>query len=443
VAVGLGEHELAALLEIGLEIFVAVFHPAAGVRREGVDEGAVGLHRAEERQRGLLGEQLAVHEVVVLAEGGRHVDDARARVERHEVGREHLPHPRRGGERRLGRVEVVRRLVGEAHEVFAREPREHGRGLDLELLGEALEQALGQHELAAAEVGHDVGERRVHRGVHVRRQRPRGGGPHEQLGALERARPRRGAERERDVHARIVHLLVALPYLAGRERGAALGPPPHDLVPLIEQTFLEELGEGPPHALDVAAVVGDVGLLEVDPEAHALGERLPLRRVAEHRVDALLHEGLDSVGLDRGLAVDVELLLDLDLDGQAVGVPARLPRHVVAAHGLVTREEVLHDAREHVAVVRQPVRGGRPLVEDPRATRGGPREALLEDADGAPEREDVPLFLGEVELGGHLREDGFGHDDRGVLAPFHAVIGAKVGRGPPTRDARDARRRPR
>src|SRR6185436_10285738 len=155
--------------------------------------------------------------------------------------------------------------------------------------------------------------------------------------------------------------LVAEADLARGQRRPALRPPPDDLVALVEEALPEQLRERPPHALDVLAVVGHVRAREIDPERHAIGQRLPLARVAEHGLDALLREGLDAVLLDGRLPVDPELLLDLDLDREPVRVPAALARDVEATHRLVAGEEILDDPREDVPVVRQPVRRRRPL----------------------------------------------------------------------------------
>ena len=62
----------------------------------------------------------------------------------------------------------------------------------------------------------------------------------------------------------------------------------------------------------------------MDPEAQPLGELLPLPGVAEDAFHALVNERLDAVGLDLVLGVDAQFLADLDLDGQAVRVPAGL-----------------------------------------------------------------------------------------------------------------------
>src|SRR3712207_9226889 len=53
----------------------------------------------------------------------------------------------------------------------------------------------------------------------------------------------------------------------------------------------------------------------------------------------------DAVALDVGLAGEPELLLDGDLDGQAVAVPAGPAGHVPALHGLEAGEDVLERPR--------------------------------------------------------------------------------------------------
>ncbi len=78
MAVLLGEDEETGVLQVVLDLLVAVLHPATGVALEALEEGAVGFHRAEERELGMVGLQAAVRLVVVLAERGGDVDDAGA-----------------------------------------------------------------------------------------------------------------------------------------------------------------------------------------------------------------------------------------------------------------------------------------------------------------------------------------------------------------------------
>jgi hypothetical protein len=78
-------------------------------------------------------------------------------------------------------------------------------------------------------------------------------------------------------------------------------------------------------------------VLGVDPERDPLGQRRPVLEELEDRLAALGVELGDAVALDVVLGVEAELLLDRDLDGQAVAVPAALALDVVAAHRLEAR----------------------------------------------------------------------------------------------------------
>ena len=156
----------------------------------------------------------------------------------------------------------------------------------------------------------------------------------------------------------------------------------------MSQDDLQEM----PDRLDVGVVEGVVGVVHVHPEAHPLGHALPVADVAHDRLAAAPGELLDPhLALDAGLVEDPELLLDLVLDGQAVGVPARPARAVVAAHGLVAGKHVLEGAGEHVVEPRPAVRGRRTFVPDVEGPAFGLALAGLEHLPGAPPLED--LFL--------------------------------------------------
>ena len=109
-------------------------------------------------------------------------------------------------------------------------------------------------------------------------------------------------------------------------------------------------------------------MVVVLPERHALGEPAPVLDVLVDGLTAQLVELGDAELLDLLLARDAELLLDLELDGEAVRVPARLALDVVALHRPVARDHVLVGARQHVVGAGLAVGGGWTLVEDePRA----------------------------------------------------------------------------
>ena len=190
------------------------------------------------------------------------------------------------------------------------------------------------------------------------------------------------------------------------DRRAAARAVRHDLVALVEQVLVPDLPQQPPDRLDVVVGVGVVGVVQVDPEADALGEALPLLEVRGDALAAQLVELGDAVGLDLPLAVDAEAALDLELDRQAVRVPAGLARHAVAAHRLVAREEVLEDARDDVVRARPAVGRGRPLVEHEDGGVLAALEALLEDAVLLPELEDARVERREVDARRDVLEPG-------------------------------------
>ena len=84
-----------------------------------------------------------------------------------------------------------------------------------------------------------------------------------------------------------------------------------------------------------------------------------------HGLPTPLVELGDPERLDVALAGGADLLLDLELDRQAVAVPAALARDEVPGHRLEARVDVLEGARLHVVHAGLAVRRGRSLVEHP------------------------------------------------------------------------------
>ena len=222
-------------------------------------------------------------------------------------------------------------------------------------------------------------------------------------------RRRRLADRKPHVYGRVLDVLVALGDLVRGERRAAARAVGDDLVALVEAPVVPDLAQRPPDRLDVGVGERHVGVVEVDPEPDPLGEPVPFLDVAEHRLAAALVELGDPVGLDLGLRGDPQLPLDLQLDRQAVAVPAGLAGHPVAAHGLVAGVDVLEDARQDVVRAGLAVGGRRPLVEAPHRSVLALRQGAVEHVALAPALEDSLLELGEGLLrvhravGGHRR----------------------------------------
>ena len=163
-----------------------------------------------------------------------------------------------------------------------------------------------------------------------------------------------------------------------------------------------QLLERPHDALHVGEVERLVVVVEVDPAGLPGDVFLPLLGVPEHGVAAGLVEGLDAHLEDVGLAGDAKQPFRFDLGGQAVGVPAKPSVHLVAAHGLVARDDVLDVAGQQVAVVRKPVGERRAVVEDELAAVVAAGDALLERVVRVPVSERPLLELWKVRLGGYL-----------------------------------------
>ena len=208
----------------------------------------------------------------------------------------------------------------------------------------------------------------MHRRGDVADERPGRRGPDGQrdgrAGGAGQPLGRRRRQPEAHVDRVLGDVLVALGDLVARDRRAAARAVGHDLEALVEQALVPDAAQQPPDRLDVLVGERVVGVVEVDPEADALGHPVPVLEVGEDALAAEVVELGDAVLLDLLLAVDAEPALDLELDRQAVAVPARLARHAVAAHRLVAREDVLEDARQDVVRARPAVGRRRALVED-------------------------------------------------------------------------------
>src|SRR5207248_2098789 len=195
-----------------------------------------------------------------------------------------------------------------------------------------------------------------------------------------------------------VAVRAGLAELVRRQGGATAGAVRRDAEALVEKIVLPELTQQPPHRLDVGVVEGPVGVTSVDPYRRPLGERLEVGDVAPHRGPAALVEGGDPERLDLVLVRDPEVLLDFDLDGQAVAVPPALAGNIVATHRLVADEEVLEDARPDVVEAGAGVGGRRALVEHPARGAGPEARDLTEDVLGQPPRACAVLECDQVEL---------------------------------------------
>ena len=139
-------------------------------------------------------------------------------------------------------------------------------------------------------------------------------------------------------------------------------------------------------------------MLVVEPEADPVGQLLPLGLVLEHALPRAGIELGDAERLDVLLAVDAELLLDLDLHRQAVRVPARDAGDLAPLHRVEPADKVLDGAREDVMDAGPPVGGRRTLVEHERRPVRRRLERAAEEILRLPQLELPALEL----VGGHI-----------------------------------------
>ena len=143
-------------------------------------------------------------------------------------------------------------------------------------------------------------------------------------------------------------------------------------------------------------------MLHIGPEADLSGEVLPHTLVFPYALLALFDKGLETVFLYPLLALDAEQLLDLYLNGQTVGIPAGLSGHHIALHGLVARDHILYNSRQHVADMRLAVCRRRAVIESESLRIFARVDALLEDVVLVPEIEHLFLAVDELEIRRYL-----------------------------------------
>ena len=108
----------------------------------------------------------------------------------------------------------------------------------------------------------------------------------------------------------------------------------------------------------------------------------------------------------RGANAEVLLdsFFDFDLDGQAVRIPPRFARDVIATHRAIAAEKILHRPREDVVDSRLAVGGRRALEENELRLPRRLRESLLEEALLLPAGKHFLLeFVGRA-IGGQQAE---------------------------------------
>ena len=243
-----------------------------------------------------------------------------------------------------------------------------------------------RHDQHPALVRHlHVLDRGMHRERHIRHQRPRRGGPHQKVPARPVQQLQRHPER------RILHIPVPQRELVRRQHRLVPRAPRHHLVAAVEEPPVRHLFQQPPHRLHVLGVKRHIRPRIVQPVTDPLREALPFVLVGEDRLLAALVEPGDAALLDLLLVLDAEPFLRLDLDREAVRVPAGDAGDMAAEHGLVAAHQVLDGAADDVVQSGATVGSGRALEEDELLAVAGGLEGAAEGVLLAPGFEDLLL----------------------------------------------------
>ena len=291
-----------------------------------------------------------------------------------------------------------------AFQLLAQRAPTHYDVLNAITLQRLFRQCLGQHQPAAGAVGlgrafdQHVVQIRSKRNRQRRRQRPRRGGPDRQrnFDAFRQLAAKRARDRLR-VARGIRHVdrgrgLVLVFDLGLGQCAAAIETPVHRLDSAQQMAVLD-------HPCQCAKLVG------LELEIQRAIRIVPVAQHAEALEVAALHVDLlvgvvaaflaefNRVQLDPDLA---PLLLDRDLDRQAMAVPARNVWRVETRHRLGLDDDVLEDLVDRVAKMDRAVRVRRAIVQH--ELRAALRHAadLRVQAVAFPARQRVRLALGQV-----------------------------------------------
>ena len=177
----------------------------------------------------------------------------------------------------------------------------------------------------------------------VAREGPGRGRPCDQaFAAVDKTMFAVGDDGEGDEDGNLLDVLVALCDFVARKRSSAAGAVGHYLMTFIEKPFFVDGLERPPDGLDIIIGIGNVGMLHVRPVTDGITHLFPLALVFPNGFLTFINEGNNAVALDLLLAVKTEGFFNLKLNGKAVSIPTRLAEDVIALHGAVTGDNILH-----------------------------------------------------------------------------------------------------
>ncbi len=248
-----------------------------------------------------------------------------------------------------------------AFQLGAGEACDH-RLVPTERFGYLVQQAFGDDRQALRRVNHDVFESGIEADGKVCRDGPRRRGPDQAVNfAPGQARIQGrgiGSKPEPNIDRR-ARVILVLDFGFG-ESGAVFDAPVHGLQALIDIPAVQEVDK---RLGDDSLILGAHRQVWIVPAAeHSQPLEFPTMDVDEIRcIGPAL--GTDLRHAHRRFAFS-EFLIDLELDGQPMAIPARNIGSIEARHRLRLDDEILQDFVERCPEVNVSVRVRRPVVEN-------------------------------------------------------------------------------
>ena len=393
-------HQNAALFEQFHNGYVSVKNLLAVVFRKTIAHDAGSVHVGGQIE-------LVLHPgvEVVGAVGRRGVDYAGALIHGDVVG-EHAQDC--AIKERVGELYVLQFLAGEAGENLGL--------LQSNLAGEFGSQLLGDDVHFAAGFERDVFRIGMKGHCHGRGKRPGRGGPDhgESLFPGER-----GIKSRRILGQRVLYPdrragMVFILHFGFGERSLVEDAPVHRAQAFIDEFLFQKVVERCQHNRLVLRSHGGVGVVPASEDADSF-ELLALQIEKFLRVLSARFPDLQLFHLK---FLTAQLLIDLDLDGQAVTIPSRDVRRVKSGHGFRFDDEILEALVEGMAQVNGAVGVGWTIVQNVgRRPLPGLANALV-DSHFLPASQGFRLILGQVSLHG---EAGLRQIDGGFQLQRHSV----------------------
>lgn len=148
---------------------------------------------------------------------------------------------------------------------------------------------------------------------------------------------------EHDNNGGVIDVLIVGTGLRVRQHGVAGSGEGHDLGASVDKAALEDLLEGPPDTLHILGVHGLVIVLEVDPATEPLHDGLPLFGKPHNNLSAELVVLLDTEGFSLDRRGDLVDLVNLELNGESVAIPAESTLDIVTLHGGISSYDILNN----------------------------------------------------------------------------------------------------